>query len=314
MFRRARRHLLPYLSLGFLWLLGAPSVWADITIDLGRGPVTVHVPSSHVPGTPTPVVMMLHGYTSSGLETEAILQLRPVAEQLGFFYLYPDGTSDFLGNNFWNATDGCCNFFASGVDDSGYLRALLDEVAAQLTVDSERIFVVGHSNGGFMAHRMACDHSGFLQAIVSVAGAVYDDPADCEPSAPMRVLQIHGTADETIAFEGGFAAGTYPGAVETVETWATKNGCSLVPDESGPPIDLDGGLEGAETLVSKYENGCAEGGSSELWAIQEGGHVPVLSDDFHDLVMGFLLGNAGPSIFTDGFESGDLTSWTSASP
>ena len=77
-------------------LTASVSAAEDITIDLGRGPVTVHVPSSYVPGTPTPVVMMLHGYTSSGPETEAILQFRPVAEELGFFYLYPTGTSDLL--------------------------------------------------------------------------------------------------------------------------------------------------------------------------------------------------------------------------
>jgi polyhydroxybutyrate depolymerase len=307
---RSSKHVIRFFFIG---LILAQIVGAQITIDLGRGrgPVTVHVPSSYEAGSPTAVVMLLHGYTSSGQETEAYLQLLPLAEQLGFFYLYPNGTSDFLGNNFWNATDGCCNFFGSSEDDSAYLRALLDEVAAQLTVDPERVFILGHSNGGFMAHRMACDHAGFIRAIVSVAGATYSDPADCVPQAPVRVLQIHGTADGTIAFEGGSTpSGPYPGAVETVETWAEKNGCTLKPDTSLPAIDLEGALAGPETDISLYADGCAPGGVVELWTIQGGEHVPVLSVNFHTLVGDFLFGADGPTVFKDGFEAGDLGAWS----
>ena len=294
----------------FLVSAAAASAGTDIEIDLGRGPVTVHVPSSY-DGSPTGVVMLLHGYTSTGPETEAILQLLPQAEQLGFLYLYPTGTLDFGGQNFWNATDGCCNLFGSGVDDSTYLRDLLDEVATQLTVDPSQVFLVGHSNGGFMAHRMACDHAGFVKGIVSLAGATYDDPADCQPQDLVHVLQIHGTADGTIDYNGGQILGQapYPSAVETVETWATKNGCTLTPDTSLPDIDLEGNLPGAESSITRYADGCPAAGWSELWTIDGGEHVPVLSDDFHTLVLDFLFGDDGPTIFGDGFESGDLSKW-----
>ncbi|MDA8021189.1 MAG: hypothetical protein MPN21_27445 [Thermoanaerobaculia bacterium] len=294
-----------------LFLFLASPVSADVTIDLGRGPVTVHVPSTYEPGTPSAVVMLLHGYTSSGPETEAYLQLRPLAEQLGFLYLYPTGSSDFLSNNFWNATDGCCNFFASNVDDSGYLRDLLDEVASQFTLDPERIFLLGHSNGGFMAHRMACDHAGFVSAIVSLAGTTFDDPRTCQPQDLVRVLQIHGTSDETIDYSGGSLIGldSYPGAVETVETWAAENLCSLTPDTSLPNIDLEGDLPGPETTVLRYADDCPADGRVELWTIENGPHVPVLSSDFHTLVLDYLFGADGPSLFSDGFESGNVDAW-----
>lgn len=297
-------------------LLSAPVAQADVTIDLGRGPVTVHVPSSYEPDTPVGVVMLLHGYTSTGPETEAILQLQPWSEELGFLYLYPTGTVDLGGQNFWNATDGCCNFFGSSVDDSGYLRDLFDEVGTQFNVDPQKVFVVGHSNGGFMAHRMGCDHAGFVKGIVSLAGATYDDPADCQPQDLVHVLQIHGTADGTIDYNGGQLplAAPYPGAVETVETWAVKNGCTLTPDTSLPNIDLEGNLPGAETSIARYSDGCAEEGWTELWTVEGGEHVPVLSDDFHTHVLDFLFGSDGPSVFANGFESGDLTTWSSVVP
>jgi polyhydroxybutyrate depolymerase len=285
---------------------------ADIVIDLGRGPVTVNVPPSYDPAIPAPLVMLLHGYGSSGLISETYLQLTPFSDELGFLYLYPDGTVDPLGNQFWNATDACCDFFSSGVDDSGYLRALIDEIAVQLNVDQARISVMGHSNGGFMSYRMACDHAEILNAIVSLAGATFDDPADCTPQDTVRALQIHGTADATILYDGGATAGgPYPGAVETTEQWATYNGCSLVPDTTLPPIDLEGGIPGNETTIARYADGCQPGGAAELWTIVGGGHVPVLSDDFQPLVTDFLLND---SIFSDGFESGDTSAWSNTVP
>ena len=128
-------------------------------IDLGRGPVIVHVPSSYDGTTPVPLLLLLHGYTNTGAQVESYLQFVPVAEAMGMVYLHPDGTEDILGFQFWNATDACCDLFGSGVDDSTYLRALIDEVRSQYVIDDRRVYVAGHSNGGFMSYRMACDHA-----------------------------------------------------------------------------------------------------------------------------------------------------------
>jgi polyhydroxybutyrate depolymerase len=235
------------------------------------------------------------------------MQFGPLAEQYGFLYLYPDGTVDSVGNRFWNATDACCNFFGSGVDDSAYLRALIDEIQVQLNVDTSRIHLVGHSNGGFMSHRMACDHADIVASIASLAGATFSNPDDCAPGDPVHVLQIHGTADAVIFYGGGQIAGNpYPGAVETVEQWATENGCSLVFDDSFPPLDLDASIPGDETTVRRYESECSPGGSSELWSIIGGEHVPVLSADFSTLVIEYLFSHPKPEIlFQRGEANGD---------
>ena len=135
----------------------------NIVIDLGRGPVNVHVPTGYDPQNPAPLVMLLHGYTSSGQETEDVVQFTPLADQYGFIYLFPDGQTDILGSRYWNATQACCDFFGNA-DDSGYLLSLIEEVENQLSVDPRRIYVTGHSNGGFMAYRMACDHAGKVAA------------------------------------------------------------------------------------------------------------------------------------------------------
>jgi polyhydroxybutyrate depolymerase len=110
-------------------------------------------------------------------------------------------TTDSSGRRFWNATDGCCDFERREIDDVGYIDAVIDDMRAQYNIDPRRIFLLGHSNGGFMAHRLACDRAG-IDGILSVAGPSPLSVTSCD-HAPRRVLHVHGDADDVVAFEGG---------------------------------------------------------------------------------------------------------------
>lgn len=297
------------LLLGLL-LLAVPAVAGEITVDAGRGPITVHVPDSYQDGTHTPLVLLLHGYGASGAAQEAYMDFLGVHEEYGFLYAFPDGTTDFAGNRFWNATDACCDFGNTNVDDSGYLSDLIDAIEAQVTVDPRRVYLIGHSNGGFMSYRMACDHSDRIAAVASLAGVTWKDPVDCAATAPVHVLQIHGTSDDTILYDGGSIGGNaYPGAVETVEQWAAHAGCDLNPT-SGDPINLDKSIPGKETTVLRYEASCAEGGSGELWTIQNGEHVPSLSKPFTTHVIEWLYAHPKPGIHVERYCSPNLANST----
>lgn len=268
----------------------------DLTIDLGRGPVTVFVPASYQPGTPAPLVMLLHGGAATGDWQESYMHFLPLSEEFGFLYVHPDGTLDQAGTRFWNATDACCDWYHSGVDDTGYLRAVIDTIKQQLDVDPRRVYLIGHSNGAFMSYRMACDHSETIAAIASLAGATYYHPEDCAPDVPVNVLQIHGTADSIVPYAGGSFAGVpFPGAIASTEQWASFAGCSLLPDVSAPPIDLDALIPGNETTVRRYRTNCSPEGSGELWSIQGGGHSPTLSSSFSRLIIEYLLAHPKPA-------------------
>jgi polyhydroxybutyrate depolymerase len=259
----------------------------------GDRPVEVFVPSGYQDGTPAPLVILLHGYGASGLVQELYFNLRPLADARGFLYAYPDGTIDANNSRFWNATDACCNFFGSDVDDSAYLRQVIDEIKARYTVDPKRVFVLGHSNGGFMSFRMACDHADAIAAVASLAGAVAADAAACAPVEPVAALQIHGTADDTILYDGGMIFdNTYPGAIASAQRWATLDGCDAMPT-AGPALDLEADLAGAEATTEAY-TGCDPGGHAELWTIEGGGHLPALSADFSTLVIDFLFAHPKP--------------------
>lgn len=260
----------------------------------GSRPVSVYVPASYA-CTPTPLVVMLHGYSASGATEESYLQITAQAEARGFLYAHPDGTTDSAGNKFWNATDACCNLFGASVDDSGYLSGLITEIGRHYSVDPKRVFLVGHSNGAFMSYRMACDHADQIAAIASLAGAMFQDVASCTPSNPVAVLEIHGTADTTIPYNGGAIAGhAFPSAPTTIADWVTFDGCSSTPDTSSPSLDLDSMLAGNETDVTRYPTGCQPGGHAELWSIQGGSHIPSLSASFTPAVVDFLLAHPKP--------------------
>lgn len=260
----------------------------------GERPVEVFVPSSYDAATPMPLLVLLHGYGVSSVIQEGYFQLQTLAEQRGFLYIHPDGLKDAQGSQYWNATDACCDFTPTNVDDSAYLQQVVDDIKARFNVDPRRVFFVGHSNGGFMSYRMACDHADTIAGIVSLAGAMFDDVSLCHPASPVAVLQIHGTSDATIHYEGGsVAAGhDYPAATTTVQDWVTFDGCSTTPT-AGPTLDLESTLAGSETTSQVYD-GCEPGGHVELWSIVGADHIPSFTGVFTPAIVDFLFAHPKP--------------------
>lgn len=253
-------------------------------------PYKYKVPSRYDATKATPLVVMLHGLSASGELNELILHLAPLAESRTFLYAFPDGTQNPLGIRFWNATDFCCNFFGSTVDDVAYLTAVIDDMAARYNVDKKRIFLVGHSNGGYMSHRMACDRAAKLAGIVSLAGAQWNDATRCKPTDKVSVLQVHGNADLLVAYGGG---PLYPSAHDTVAIWANRNGCLGRLTYGGKRIDIDSVLPGAETKIEQY-TGCPAQGAVELWTMEGGSHVPAFNAYWPGAIYDFLMAHPKP--------------------
>ena len=149
-----------------------------------------------------PLIVLLHGYTANGFVQDALFGFAQLADDKQLFVAHPDGTVDQTGARFWNATDACCDFYGSGVDDVAYLNAVVDDMEQNFNIDKKRVFFVGHSNGGFMSHRMACDAADRVAGIVALAGDNWQDPSKCNPTAPVAVLQVHGTADTEVPYDG----------------------------------------------------------------------------------------------------------------
>jgi polyhydroxybutyrate depolymerase len=270
-----------------------------ITVDLQGRTYDIYFPTTLDPTTPAPLFLELHGFvaasstTTPWLDEEAANNFRPEAAMRGIIVVLPHATIDpTLNHYFWNATNSCCDFDMLGTNDIGYLAAVIQDVeknsaaAAEnlpdtvpaYTIDTKRIWAFGHSNGGFMVNRMACDMADKLAGIVSMAGETYENQALCAASAPIAFLQVQGDADMTVPYGGGSPENIdilppAPGAIETTQDWAKKNDCNPKADTSEPEIQLMTTSTGPDTAKLVYD-GCQANGHTELWTIHGGPHSP----------------------------------------
>ena len=140
---------------------------------------------------------------------------------------YPDG----IGSSF-NAGACCGTASSSNVDDVGFARELVRDLSEKMCVDPKRVYATGMSNGGHMAHRIACEAADVFAATASVAGKMLVAP--CNPSRPISIVQWHGTEDTIVTYNA------LPPVVPMMENWASRNGCDPTPqttyDEGRHPL------------------------------------------------------------------------------
>jgi len=236
-------------------------------------------PEGADPKKPMPLVMVLHGYGASGYLQSVYFRLDKLVDEKKFLLIAPDGSPNDKGTRFWAAADGCCESGGKKVDDVKYLTGLVDEVASVWSVDRKRIYLVGHSNGGAMIYRLACEPAHPFAAAFMLAPAFFAEGTRCAPTGTISLRHVHGTADETVAYDGGSISLlgptlSYVSAPKAVEAFAKLNGCGAAPDETAPPLDLDRDLPGAETKIARYPS-CRDGVATELLTMAGSKHVPL---------------------------------------
>lgn len=270
-------------------------------------PATLYIPSGYDPQTPLPFVMLLHGRGNTGQGEEDYMMLRPLSEARLFLYCYPDATDSLISGfgtvwNFhsWNDADAAA-FGIPNVDDVGYLRSVIEEIARRFAMDRKRVYLVGGSNGGSMAYRMACECADLVAGIASRAGTMFLDFGLCQPSGPVNILHYHGTADAELHYEGGaltipsapFNTFPFPSVMRNLQNWAGYNGASNLTTEAAPSLDSTPDVPGLDTVVTRYTT-CPPGGAVELWSIIDGSHKPALTSEFSPRLIDWLLAHPKP--------------------
>ena len=255
----------------------------------GERQVQVLLPDAWNRNRRWPLVILLHGYSASGGGQDRYFGVSSRRNDFGFIALTPNGNRDRRGNRFWNATSACCDFWRTRVDDLAYIRGLIAEAIDRLSVDPDKVYLIGHSNGGFMSNRIACDAAEDVTAILNVAGASFNDESRCEPSRAVGYIQVHGTQDTVIRYPGGRlqAGGAYPGAEVLVDRWRTRNGCTETASR-GEGEDFDRAVPGAETTRTVWSE-CTGGKSVQLWTMEGTRHVPGFNNTFRDAIFEALL-------------------------
>jgi polyhydroxybutyrate depolymerase len=240
-----------------------------------------------------PLVLFLHGLGADGKLAFELLKLAEFGARKRINIIAPNGTLDSAGRRFWNAGPACCNFDHKDIDDVARISALVEEWARDPGVDSARLYLVGYSNGGFMAHRLACIRGQPFAAVVSIAGAVTAD-AECHVDANLALLEVHGDADPSVHFEGGKVfdradLAPFLGAQAGFSKWAERLGCEGKP-VSGPRLDLVPNLPAAETETRSYAN-CRRG-TVALWTVHGGNHYVGVRSSILEPIWEFLNSHA----------------------
>ncbi|NNF34898.1 MAG: T9SS type A sorting domain-containing protein [Saprospiraceae bacterium] len=174
------------------------------------------IPASYDGSNSYPLVFNFHGFGSNNAEQEFYSDMNRVGEANDFFICYPNGIA-----NSWNVGWD----FGSEADDVGFTSALIDKLTQDYSVDAERIYSCGMSNGGFMSYRLACELNDKIAAIASVTGSMSPTLAmDCEPGRSFSILQFHGTDDATVPYDG--MEDLNIGIDSLFNYWSIQNQCS----------------------------------------------------------------------------------------
>ena len=248
----------------------------------------VYVPESAV-GKAAPMVLMLHGGGGGAENARTSSKMTETADANGFVAVFPQGLSGPRAKPgrplaTWHSSPECCGAaLKAGVDDVAYLREVVAAVSKRADVDPKRVYAVGHSNGGAMSLRLACEASDVFAAVAAV-GAPGTDWSSCSPARPVPVLAVHGAKDRCAPLEGGRCGGCFErvfaellGREVPDRDWS----CVSVREALGPWRER-AGVEGDATTEP-----LAEGASCEVWAGEGGAEVRLCVDP--------ALGHAWPS-------------------
>jgi polyhydroxybutyrate depolymerase len=215
----------------------------------------VHVPSGYDGSAAVPLVLLLHGFGSTGEFIASYAGTDALADAVGFVTVQPDA----LGTpTRWNVTRE-----AAEADDLAFARDLLSEVETRLCIDPDRVYAAGYSSGGGMAQLLACEMPDRIAAIGVVAG-VY---APCQANVPM--IAFHGTADPVVPIDGGEIAAEQGGGLlnpvrRSVSEWGRALGCDPLQVISRPSANVE---------LSTFGNCRRGGGKALLYAVIGGGHT-----------------------------------------
>lgn len=234
----------------------------------GETDFELHIPPSFQPGAP--LVIDLHGYTESPDRQDRRSDMRDKSDATGFVLAQPYG-----GGSSWNGGGVCCGSGAStDRDDVAFIRALVAGLAQSACIDRSRVYVTGFSNGGFLAHRLACEASDLVAAIAPVSGVMGLDFADCRPSRPVPVMHTHGTSDGVVPWRGSTLL-RYPSVADTMALWRSRNGCSTSPsriyDAGNTTCESWACNESSEVVL------CEVSGGGHSWP--DGGNAINLTDE-----------------------------------
>jgi polyhydroxybutyrate depolymerase len=239
----------------------------SITVNGVLRSYVLHVPDG-ITGR-VPLILSFHGHGGDGAQQARLTGFDALADRYGFIVAYPDGI-----DRGWN--DGR-PVNAKGPDDLAFAGAIVDDLEHRYSIDPARVYATGFSNGAVFSNYLACNQANRFAAIAPVSGPmpVVDAP-NCHPQRAVSFLEINGTADPIVPFDGGqiVLAGMNRGLVlsfaQTGAFWAKNAQCAASPTVTALPAIAP--PDGTSVTRSSF-SGCRSGTGIEGYAVSGGGHA-----------------------------------------
>ena len=180
----------------------------------------IYIPDSYDSEIDYPLMFLFHGFGGIANQFINSADMRDLAESQNFIVVYPQGLDLAGTGSHWNCSNPSADN-KSDVDDIGFIENLIDQLLIDYPViDNKRIYAAGYSNGGFMSYYLGCNSKKFA-AIGSVAGTMLDDSyQSCNANFPTAMINIHGTDDFDVPYDGNIY---YPSIPDVVDWWKNFN-------------------------------------------------------------------------------------------
>ena len=237
-------------------------IYGNLEFDGDKRYYFVYLPENYSSSSKFPLVIYLHSYGWTPKQGMNYTMLHQVADANDFVMVFPSG------NGNWNSGIGDNSRYPTpDMDDVGFLNALIDTLSNVYSLDLERVYATGYSNGGVMAYKLACQLSDRIAAIASVAGSLSTSTfEDCDPKRPVPILHIHGTEDPWIPIEG--IEGLLP-VEETLDYWIEFNRCK---ESATDLIDDSDPSDNSSAELHSYRD-CSDGSIVIFYKVIDGGHT-----------------------------------------
>jgi polyhydroxybutyrate depolymerase len=214
----------------------------SITIDGLARTYTLNLPPNYYDATGFSLVIAMHGGGGSAEQFESTSLLTTKADAAKFIVVYPEGVQSdgLLKARTWNA-GSCCDYAVEkNINDVKFISELIATLLSKYSINPKKVYATGHSNGGMMSYRLACELSGKIAAI-AVSGCTLMVTQPCNPSHPVPILHMHSFLDENVPYLGGIGVGpskAYNHPIDSgLNVWSTINACSnkaqVVEDNAG---------------------------------------------------------------------------------
>jgi polyhydroxybutyrate depolymerase len=218
---------------------------------------TVVVPSTVVAGKKAPLAVVWHALWSNPEETRGLTHIDATMAAHSVISVHPRSPDQA-----WDVGTCCTNYvLGRRRDETVFVKELLKDVESKVCVDTHRVYTAGFSNGGMLSQMLACKMADVFAAAAPMASTLTIPPGECNPSRPIPIYMINGTADPLVGYSATSLSGGLP-VQQSFTTWAARDGCSGAAQTT---------LQAGKATCQTYSQ-CGAGSEVTLCSVEGMGH------------------------------------------